>query len=113
MPERPLLPYAVAPVTGLTAQDLRALREWVREMDELPDPAPVRPRRCRDCGERGTVVIGGRRRDRVHEKCGSCCECYCPDSSPGDAFQPCGDLMREQCLDCRCCRVCAGCHCQE
>ncbi|MFF8747804.1 hypothetical protein [Streptomyces californicus] len=111
----PLLPYAVDPAAGLTADDVAALREWVREMDALPTPALVVPRRCRDCGDRGTVVVsGGRRVDRVHEECGSCCECYCP--SPTDdsgRFQPCGDLMRQQCPDCSCCLVCVGCHCKE
>ncbi len=63
------------------------------------------PRRCRDCGDRGTVVLDGRRRDRVHEECGSCCECYCP-APTDDAFQPCGELMRQQCPDCRACLVC-------
>ncbi|MYX04234.1 MULTISPECIES: hypothetical protein [unclassified Streptomyces] len=110
----PLLPYAVAPAAGLTADDLQALRAWVREMDALPELAPVVPRRCRDCGDRRTIVLDGRRRDRVHEECGSCCECYCP--APGDdtgTFQPCGDLMRQQCPDCRSCLVCVGCHCDD
>lgn len=64
-------------------------------------------------GLRGPVhVRDGRRVDRVHARCGSCCECWCP--APGDdKFQPCGDLMREQCPDCRCCRNCVGCHCGE
>ncbi|MFJ8848389.1 hypothetical protein ACIRFF_36510 [Streptomyces cyaneofuscatus] len=108
----PLLPYAVEPATGLTAGDLQALRAWVRKMDALPEPAPVIPRRCQDCGDRGTVVIGGRRVDRVHEECGSCCECYCP-APTDDLFQPCGDLMRQQCPDCRSCLVCVGCHCPD
>ncbi|WP_239577151.1 hypothetical protein [Streptomyces californicus] len=42
----------VDPAAGLTADDVAALREWVREMDALPTPAPVVPRRCRDCGDR-------------------------------------------------------------
>ncbi|MFD3820235.1 hypothetical protein ACFWRZ_34680 [Streptomyces rubiginosohelvolus] len=108
----PLLPYAVDPATGLTADDVQALRAWVREMDALPEPAPVVPRPCRDCGDRRTIVLNGRRRDRVHGACGSCCECYCP-APTDDAFQPCGDLMRQQCPDCRCCTVCVGCHCAE
>ncbi|WP_234355461.1 hypothetical protein [Streptomyces sp. MMG1522] len=109
----PLLPYAVDPAAGLTADDVAALREGVREMDALPPPALVVPRRCRDCGDRGTVVVSeGCRVDRVHEACGSCCECYCP-SPADDRFQPCGDLMRQQCPACRCCLVCVGCHCEE
>lgn len=108
----PLLPYAVDAAVGLTAGDLQALRAWVREMDELPEPAPVVPRRCRDCGDRGTVVTDGRRRDRAHEECGSCCECYCP-APTDDTHLPCGDLRREQCPDCRCCQVCVGCHCDD
>ncbi|WP_239481902.1 hypothetical protein [Streptomyces sp. CS014] len=108
----PLLPYAVAPAAGLTAGDLQALRAWVREMDALPEPAPVVPRRCRDCGDRGTIVLNGRRRDRAHAECGSCCECHCP-APTDDTFQPCGDLMRQQCPDCRSCLVCVGCHCDD
>ncbi|MEW9515062.1 hypothetical protein [Streptomyces bacillaris] len=73
----PLLPYAVDPATGLTPADVQALRAWVQEMDTLPTRTPVVPRRCRDCGERGTGVLDGRRVDNVHESCGSCCECYC------------------------------------
>ncbi|MFJ1894462.1 hypothetical protein [Streptomyces sp. NPDC088170] len=111
----PVLAYAVDPVTGITPADLRALREWAREMEALPEPVPVVPRRCRDCGDRSTTVIGGRRIDRVHGGCGSCCECYCPGPTDDDggAFQPCGDLMRQQCSACRCCLVCMGCHCRE
>ncbi|MFJ3439452.1 hypothetical protein ACIPMU_38805 [Streptomyces cyaneofuscatus] len=108
----PLLPYAVDPAAGLTADDLQALHAWVQEMDDLPEPAPVVPRRCRDCGDRGTVVLDGRRVDRVHAECGSCCECYCP-APTDDRFQPCGDLMRQQCPDCRACLVCVGCHCDD
>ncbi|HWU09943.1 MAG TPA: hypothetical protein VN520_26820 [Streptomyces sp.] len=114
----PLLPYAVDPVRGLTADDVQALQEWVREVGELPEPAPVVPRRCRDCGDRSTRVspipgtLRGRRHDRVHAACGSCCECYC-QAPTDDTFQPCGDLMRQQCPACRCCLVCVGCHCQE
>ncbi|MEV7275219.1 hypothetical protein ACIQIG_33395 [Streptomyces bacillaris] len=106
----PLLPYAADPATGLTEGDLQALRQWLEEMDARPEPALVVPRRCRDCGDRGTTVHDGRRIDRVHPDCGSCCECYCPDPTD-DLFQPCGDLMRQQCPGCRCCIVCAGCHC--
>ncbi|MFD8406043.1 hypothetical protein ACFV1G_15355 [Streptomyces anulatus] len=108
----PLLPYAVDPAAGLTADDVQALREWVREMDALPEPVPVVPRRCQDCGDRRTIVLTGRRRDPVHTECGSCCECYCP-APTDEAFQPCGDLMRQQCPDCRCCTVGVGCHCDE
>ncbi|MFK0150341.1 hypothetical protein ACIQUZ_35210 [Streptomyces griseus] len=108
----PLLPYGVDPAAGLTAGNVRALHAWVREMDGLPEPAPVVPRRCRDCADRGTNVLDGRRVDRVHAKCGSCCECYRPTPAD-DAHQPCGDLRREQCSACRCCRVCVGCHCSE
>ncbi len=39
----PLLPYAVDPAAGLTADDLQALRVWAREMDALPEPAPPLP----------------------------------------------------------------------
>ncbi|MFH8439315.1 hypothetical protein ACH4A3_29340 [Streptomyces sp. NPDC018007] len=110
----PLLPYAVDPAAGLTADDVAALRKWGRKMGALPTPAPVVPRRCRDCGDRSTIVIGGRRRDRVHEACGSCCECYCPSPTDDSGhFQPCGDLMRQQCPECRCCLACVGCHCEE
>ncbi|MFD7859144.1 hypothetical protein ACFV6B_33425 [Streptomyces microflavus] len=108
----PLLPYAVDPAAGLTAGDLQALRAWVQEMDGLPEPAPVVPRRCRDCSDRGTVVLDGRRVDRVHAECGSCCECYCP-APADDVFLPCGDLARQQCPDCGCCMVCVGCHCDD
>ncbi|WP_327180406.1 hypothetical protein OG599_35070 (plasmid) [Streptomyces sp. NBC_01335] len=108
----PLRAHPVAPATGLTAADLDALREWAREMSLRPEPAPVVPRRCRDCGDRSTTVRDGRRADRVHARCGSCCECWCPDPSE-DRFQPCGDLLREQCPDCRCCLNCVGCHCGE
>ncbi|MFJ3882955.1 hypothetical protein ACIPW5_36590 [Streptomyces sp. NPDC090077] len=105
----PVLAYGVDPALGITPADLAALREWAQQMERLPEPAPVTPRRCRDCGDRRTTVIGGRRVDQVHDVCGSCCECYCPGAD--DAFQPCGDLRREQCLDCRCCLVCVGCCC--
>ncbi|MFD4339028.1 hypothetical protein ACFWPP_17870 [Streptomyces anulatus] len=44
----PLLPYAVDAATGLTADDVQALRTWVRKMDTVPEPTPVAPRRCRD-----------------------------------------------------------------
>ncbi|UTR83640.1 hypothetical protein [Streptomyces cavourensis] len=73
----PLLPYAVDPTTGLTPADVQALRQWLEEMSALPTPAPVAPRPCRNCGERGTTVHNGRRIDNVDESCGSCCECYC------------------------------------
>nr|WP_009998626.1 hypothetical protein [Streptomyces clavuligerus] len=108
----PVFAHPVDPVTGITAADLRALRDWVEEMDALPEPVPVVTRRCRDCGDRGTTVARGRRIDRVHPACGSCCECYCP-APTDDMFQPCGDLMRQQCPSCGSCRVCAGCHCGE
>ncbi|MFJ9574490.1 hypothetical protein [Streptomyces bacillaris] len=108
----PLLPYTADPATGLTDGDLQALRQWLEEMDALPEPAPVAPRPCRDCGYRGTTVRGGRRVDRIGCACGSCCECYC-DPDDGDLFQPCGDLRRQQCPGCECCTVCAGCHCDS
>ncbi|WP_457467482.1 hypothetical protein [Streptomyces sp. TE4109] len=107
-----VLAHAVDPAAGITAADLQALREWAREMEALPEPAPVVPRRCRDCGDRGTTVLNGRRVDRVHDTCGSCCECYCPGPTD-DQYQPCGDLIQQQCPGCRCCRVCVGCHCRE
>ncbi|MFF7366042.1 hypothetical protein [Streptomyces sp. NPDC008125] len=110
----PVLAHPVAPAAGLTAADLDALREWTQKMALLPEPAPVVPRRCRDCGDRSTTVRDGRRVDRVHARCGSCCECWCPDPAEKQSqFQPCGDLMREQCPDCRCCLNCFGCHCGE
>lgn len=108
----PVLAHAVDPAAGITAADLQALREWARTMDALPEPAPVVPRRCRNCGDRGTTVLNGRRTDRVHGACSSCCECYCPGPTD-DQYQPCGDLTRQQCPSCRCCRVCVGCHCRE
>ncbi|WP_328723547.1 hypothetical protein OHT52_31275 [Streptomyces sp. NBC_00247] len=105
----PVLAHPVAPAARVTAADLDAPRTWAREMALLPEPAPVVPRRYRDCGDRSTTVRDGRRADRVHARCGSCCECWCPDPSE-DRFQPCGDLIREQCPGCRCCRSCVGCH---
>ncbi|WP_338704352.1 hypothetical protein V2W30_41270 (plasmid) [Streptomyces sp. Q6] len=81
-------------------------------MDTLPDPEVVVPVECRDCGSRETTVLDGRRVDRVHGRCGSCCECFCPGPTD-DTFQPCGDLESEQCTACRCCLVCMGCHCLE
>ncbi|MBV7674088.1 hypothetical protein STHAL_32085 [Streptomyces halstedii] len=90
----PVLAHAVVPAAGITAADLQSLRTWAEKMHALPDPEAVAPRRCRDCGSRDTTVVTGRRVDRVHARCGSCCECYCP--GPGDTtFQPCGDLMSE------------------
>ncbi|MET8747263.1 hypothetical protein [Streptomyces sp. NPDC004728] len=108
----PVLAHAVGSDAGLTAADLQALRSWAQEMDALAEPDPVVPRQCQDCGGRDTTVVNGRRIGRVHGRCGSCCECYCPGPAD-DAFQPCGDLMSEQCLSCRCCLVCVGCHCGE
>ncbi len=104
--------HAVGPAVGITAADLQSLRAWAEKMDMLPEPEPVAPRRCLDCGGRDTTVVHGRRVDRVHARCGSCCECHCP--GPADtAFQPCGDLRSEQCPTCRCCLVCVGCHCGQ
>lgn len=109
----PVLAYAVDPAAGVTAADLEAVRAWAVEMGTLPVPEVVVPVTCRDCGGSGTTVIDGRREDRVHDRCGSCCECHCP--GPGDdAFQSaCGHLRSEQCLSCRCCLACTGCHCGE
>ncbi|MGJ5899408.1 hypothetical protein ACSCBZ_46835 [Streptomyces niveiscabiei] len=108
----PLLAYAVDPAAGVTAADLEKLRAWAEEMSALPVPDVVVPVRCRDCGTCGTTVIDGRREDRVHGRCGSCCECYCP-ALADDVFQVCGDLRSEQCPSCRCCLVCVGCYCGE
>ncbi|MFC9816495.1 hypothetical protein ACFVJM_31045 [Streptomyces virginiae] len=108
----PVLAYGVDPSLGITPANLTALREWAKEMNALPEQEPVAPRRCRDCGDRATTVVSGRRVDRVHDACGSCCECYCPTATD-EAFQPCGDLSREQCPGCRCCLMCVGCHCGE
>lgn len=40
-------------------------------------------------------------------------ECFCP--LPGDpGINPaCGHTRAEECLDCRCCKVCDGCYCYE
>ncbi|MFD7747815.1 hypothetical protein ACFV2V_25160 [Streptomyces sp. NPDC059698] len=106
------IPLHCAPFSHDPAEDVTVLREWVQAMEALPEPASVVPRHCPDCGGRGTVVIDGRRRDRVHGACGSCCECSCP--TPTDnRYQPCGSLTRQQCPACRCCMVCTGCHCEE
>ncbi|MBC3844739.1 hypothetical protein GXW82_44610 [Streptacidiphilus sp. 4-A2] len=108
----PVLLHEVDPATGLTDADFTTLEHWARQVAALPPAPVVVPRRCRDCGGRSTTVVDGRRVDRVHDRCGSCCECYCLDRSDrsGD-FSACGDLAEESCPDCRCCRICVGCHC--
>ncbi|MFG2844245.1 hypothetical protein ACGF12_13885 [Kitasatospora sp. NPDC048296] len=108
----PVLLHVVNPETGLTDADFAALTRWAADMAARPPAPELRLRRCRDCGERSSIVIDGNREDRTHEACGSCCECYCPDpqSDGGDRFQPCGHLERERCTDCGWCANC-GCGC--
>ncbi|MGW8986591.1 hypothetical protein ACWGQ9_28545 [Streptomyces parvus] len=72
----PLLPYAVDPAAGLAPADVQALREWMWEMDALPN-RPCGPRPWWYCEERGTGVVDGSRVDNVYW-CGSCREFPCP-----------------------------------
>ncbi|MEV7122239.1 hypothetical protein [Kitasatospora griseola] len=108
----PLLLHEVDHTTGLTPADFAKLAAWATAVAARPPVPELRLLRCRDCGERSSIVIDGRREDRTHEVCGSCCECYCPDpqSDGGDRFQPCGDLERERCPECGWCSNC-GCGC--
>ncbi|MFJ9777170.1 hypothetical protein ACIRVF_39050 [Kitasatospora sp. NPDC101157] len=106
----PALLHEVDPAAGLTDADFTALTTWAEKVAALELAPAVVPRRCRDCGDRSTTVIAGRREDRVHAACGSCCECYCPIGDGSDAFQACGDLESERCAHCGWCRVC-GCGC--
>ncbi|WP_280720196.1 hypothetical protein [Kitasatospora sp. MAP5-34] len=102
----PVLLHEAVPASGLADADFTALTAWVEKGAALgPAPAVV-PRQCRDCGDRSTIAIAGRREDRVHAACGSCCECYCPIGDGGDAFQACGELRSERCTRCGWCRIC-------
>ncbi|MFJ9521836.1 hypothetical protein ACIRPK_26730 [Kitasatospora sp. NPDC101801] len=108
----PVLLHEVDHRTGLTDADFAKLTAWAVAVAARPPVPELRLRRCRDCGDRSSIVVDGRREDRTHGACGSCCECYCPDpqSDGSDRFQPCGDLERERCQACGFCANC-GCGC--